>query len=225
MRMTPTTRLGLLADLLIEWGHSDADLVIAGDGSGTTWASPCGWGAVLVDRAAGGRRRRAVFYAGMNLGTAALAELWPYLHALSWHQANWGDGLLERLGRPIKTLILSDCKTLTDTGNTLARRERALDTVRANRPTWAALTAFEGLGYELRFRWEPRLSTALNCYCDDLAGRCRRYVEVGAGPHTITPPTLAGHEIRACDCNPDRGAAHRDLETLRPPPRRRRSRL
>lgn len=215
MRMSPTTRLEPLAQLIEDWGHTDADIVIAGDGSGKTWASPCGWGTVLVDRTLR-TRRRTVFYAGMNLGTSALAEVMPYFHALSWHQANRGDELVEQLGRPIRTLIVTDCKSLVDTCDALVKRERPITTVRSNRPALAALLAFEGLGYELRFRWEPRLSTALNCYCDDLAGRCREQLEAGAEPGPIAPPRIDGRSIAVRDCNPDGPTVPPEIVELRP---------
>ena len=74
-----TTLRSLLRYLKIK--SDDWDMLIVGDGSGTTWEKEMGWGSVLVEK---GTFKRPVFHGGMSSGTNNMAEMMAVLHPLMY---------------------------------------------------------------------------------------------------------------------------------------------
>ncbi len=194
------TSLGRIASLAASWGIADDwDVLVVGDGSGQGWNDPCGWSSVLVDRHARGRK---LFYGAMNLGTSGLAELIPYVQAMAWYEAGHGARRRAKLDRPIlHVAIVTDCKSIADQGNQILSGAKELASVRAHRPFWVALLDYERAGYAFSFRWVARAQSALNAYCDNVAGRSR--IAVDAIKDVQLPVDERGRTISIYECNED----------------------
>lgn len=148
------------------------DVLVVGDGSGTGWNAACGWAAVLVDREL---RLRKDLHGGMNAGTSYLAELFPYVQALSWYVEGPGRArLLDRLAADpaarVRVHVVTDSEIVARQGSGKASR-------RKGRPYWAMLEALEEAGLETHWHWVARSRLGLNRLCDFMAGACRRSVD------------------------------------------------
>jgi len=146
------------------------DALIVGDGSGTGWNEPCGWAAVLFDRHLG---RHKKVRGAMDCGTSYLAELMPYVHALSWYLDGPGHGrhLLheKRKHRPdavLKVHILTD-------NQAVARQGR--DEIGGKTGSYyrAMFEDFAQIGLQIAWHHRKRLTTNMNKLCDYIAGQQR----------------------------------------------------
>ena len=148
-----------LEALIDQAGVEIVDLVLAGDGSGTTTNESCGFACVAYDR-----RRGEVFVhkGGFSHGTNNLAELMPYVHALWYYQAN-----NKFSSRPVRVLIVSDSELTVRQGQRKYRRE-------ANACLWAAIDWFEQNGFYIHWRHVYRNTNPVNAACDKFAGRVRK---------------------------------------------------
>lgn len=156
------------------------DVLIVGDGSGTSWNAACGWTAVLVDREL---RLRKDLHGGMNAGTSYLAELMPYVQTLAWYVEGPGrarllDKLTKDINARVNVHIVTDSEIVAKQGEGKASR-------RKGRPYWAMIEALEQNGLCIRWHWQKRQALGLNRLCDYMAGLCRRSVEVITA---VTPP-------------------------------------
>ncbi len=161
------------------------DVLLVGDGSGTTWNNPCGWASVLIDRNLGLRK---TMIGAMNAGTSYLAELIPYVQALSWYIEGPGKArLLDlRMVNPtakLKVHVITDNQTLATQGQGRMSRRKGFC-------YWRLIEAFEEEGYAVYWHWLGRSTIALNCLCDYLAGECRRGL-TAIGPVEVPKPTTA----------------------------------
>lgn len=170
---------------------ADWDALIVGDGSGSGWNLACGWAAVLVDRRLSLRKD---LHGAMNAGTSYLAELLPYVQAISWYAEGPGRALLLSLRRhdpraTVRVHVVTDSEIVARQGDGKASR-------RKGGCYWKMIEALEAAGFETRWHWMARNRLGLNRLCDYLAGLCRRSVDtVGA----VTLP--AGTSVY--DYNPD----------------------
>lgn len=140
------------------------DAVIVGDGSGTGWEHSCGWSSVLLDHYGS---YRVEFYGGWNKGTSHIAEIMPYLEALTWYVA--GPGCAKN-GKPVKIHLITDNYNVANCGN------RVCD--RATYPwLWAPFVHIERMGYILQWHWVARDRLALNKFDDFVAGFARVEIE------------------------------------------------
>lgn len=187
------------------------DLLLVGDGSGTGWLNGCGWAAALVDKLTRGRR---LFFGGMNAGSVNLAEMLPYLQALTWFHATHGASRLKQCGT-LLVHILTDSQVIANEGTKAANLSEELP--RSRIALWAAMREFRRLGYRLTYHWTPRSSYDLNLVADLISSLCRRQVITIDGPgddgyaaqaaaavdavRLVDPAT--GEEIRLHDINPD----------------------
>lgn len=172
-------------------GPTDWDVLIAGDGSGTGWNAACGWASVLVDRKL---KLRKTFVGGMNSGTCYLAELLPYVQALSWYADGPGKAHLADLrkvnsrGR-LRVHVITDNAAVAQQGvGGCARRKGNF--------YWKMIEGVEEAGYCLNWHWVGRSKLALNRLCDHLAGLCRK------GVGSVAPVGLPDGTT-AYDYNPD----------------------
>jgi hypothetical protein len=192
MQVLPQTNLDAISTVARSWGIEHWDALLVGDGSGSGWLQPMGWCCVLIDRAGRARQR---FYGGANLGTSVMAELLPYVQALSWYEER-----RSRLG--ITSLctvhVVTDCKPIEQDGAALHRGAKSLLEVRANKPLWAAMQAFESQGYILHFHYIERATAALNVYCDDVSKQCFHAMK-----HLPEPHDGKGRVVSIYECNPD----------------------
>jgi ribonuclease HI len=151
------TSLQSLADALF---LPDFDLLLVGDGSGTTYPEPAAWGCLAYDR----RKDKVTLHAGTtSCGTTNLAELMPYVQALWHHHQDHGQAPTT----PVQVVIVSDSELTVRCGNGRYQRK-------ANASVWAALRWFEDNGYRITWRHVPRNSNAWSTLMDQVAGALRR---------------------------------------------------
>lgn len=140
------------------------DLILAGDGSGTTVGDACGWHVFVQDTRL---NRSYTLYGGSSSGTVNYAELYPYIFAL------WDYDCKNKKSRnlldQIKVLILSDSELTVRCGS--GEYER-----RANLSLWSSIDWFEKNGYELTWQHRNRLTTVENKISDEKAGKIRRFL-------------------------------------------------
>jgi ribonuclease HI len=142
-------------------GIAGWDLMLVGDGSGTTAETPCGWHCSVFDRRTGGAYQ---LFGSANAGTNNFAELAPYVHALWTHNARAYAG-----GRPFEPLrveIVSDSEVTVRCGNRQYER-------RANGALWAAVEWFERNNYRLHWVHVRRNTNPLSALSDRVAGSAR----------------------------------------------------
>ena len=152
---------------------------MVGDGSGTDWKNACGFSAVLIDHYG---NYRSSFHGSLNTGTNQLAELMPYLHAMTWYASGPGKARLEdrlaswrpssdRTSQPgVKIHIITDNKNLANQGNYLAARK-------AYSWIWKSFDELTAMGYQFKWHWLPRMKLGLNRLVDFMSGRCRLEME------------------------------------------------
>lgn len=143
------------------------EIVLVGDGSGTTSSSPYGWCVLAFTRSGDVTR----ITRGGSGGTNNHAELEPYVYALQFVHNN-------KMGRKIG--IISDSEVTVRCGN--GQYER-----RANAALWAAIEWFERNGYEIVWRHVPRNSNPASSYADKVAGMVRKAI----GGECVEPLPLA----------------------------------
>lgn len=175
-REQPATRT--LHEILAQLGITNWDLLICGDGSGSGWKDGCGWAATMVDRATQERRQ---FFGAMNAGSINLAELMPYLQALTWFHANGGRQRLHELSRPLVVHVLTDSQVIYQQGILVAQMDNPLP--KTQEAQWASVRQLSRMGYQMNYHWIPRSTTALNWAADLLAGQSRR----GLKNHLVKP--------------------------------------
>lgn len=144
------------------------DALLAGDGSGTNWNEPIGWATVLFDRHFGRSKR---FKGAMDCGTSYLAELMPYVQALSWYLEGHGRHLLHERRKEdpnayLRIHILTDNKTVALQGR--GEQKRTVGSY-----YWAMFDSITDRDAGIAWHYAPRLSTGMNKLCDLLAGEMR----------------------------------------------------
>lgn len=197
----------LLQAILTRLSITSWDLLIVGDGSGSGWASSCGWASVLVDRnnlvgrAMHGRR---FFYGAMNQGSVNLAESMPYLHALQWYDANFGKNLLRTRGT-LNVHILTDSQTIAHWGT--RAMQPGTEVPRKGLAVWAAMREFRRVGYHCHMHWAARMTTDMNWVADAIAGLSRTQMKEALD--ITIDPSIAIRAAQALDqvvfCDPDTG--------------------
>lgn len=160
----------LLQAVLDRTGITTWDILVVGDGSGSTWDRACGWASVLVDRESRGRR---AFYGAMNLGSVNFAESMPYLQALNWYDANVGKARLKQQDH-INVHIITDSQVVAQWGVSAQNQPHP---PRKHLPVWAGMRAYYELGYRCTWHWAPRMTTQFNWLADCIAGLSRRGLE------------------------------------------------
>jgi ribonuclease HI len=135
------------------------DLLLYGDGSGSTYEKSVGWACIAHDR----RKRRVTVHVGaLSCGTNNVAELSPYVQALWFHHQDHGKAP----AAAVQVVIVSDSEMTVRCGNGWYGRN-------ANACVWAEIDAFEKLGYRLQWRHVPRNSNPFHVLADKFAGQAR----------------------------------------------------
>jgi hypothetical protein len=149
------------------------DTLMFGDGSGCGWNIGIGWACILIDRHA---MQAKPFWGGCNAGTVTLAELFPYLHALSWYTDKKGPGhrrrkeLVQQAGRCMEIHIITDSRVTAQNGMNQNSRKSHIG-------WWAALDTYRAQGYNITFHHMTRNSTNLNILADALSKQSRKVIE------------------------------------------------
>ncbi len=161
------SELDHLTNLVVQLGYSvqDWDLILIGDGSGTTAEKPCGWSVTVFDVASASIK---VLSGGVSHGTNNYGELAPYLHAL------W---LFEHRriqdSKAPSVLIVSDSEVTVRCG----KREYSR---RANAGLWASVEWYEKNGYRLEWKHVLRNTNRFSECADANAGRTRKlFISLG----------------------------------------------
>jgi ribonuclease HI len=136
------------------------DCIICGDGSGTQWSKPGGYGWALIQRRP--TFRRIVGSGGMSHGSNIVAELFAFLHPLSLLAQEKVKGVL-------RVFVLSDCKLMSDWGNGNKAARSAYEEL------FFLIGAYERRGLKIEYRWIPRDVINLNKLAHDLANVARKW--------------------------------------------------
>lgn len=136
------------------------DLLLVGDGSGTTHAKACGWCCHYYDRRTG---EVVTHSGGTSGGTNNFAELMPYVQAL------WYDQACKQMGQR-RVAVVSDSEITVRCGNKVYVR-------RANACLWRAIEWFEENGYTFAWTHVRRNTNPVSTRSDKIAGASRKLFE------------------------------------------------
>jgi ribonuclease HI len=154
-----------LEELLKRLGIDKWDILIVGDGSGSTWTREAGWAAVTIDRKTMSRR---VTTGALNVGTVNIAEIMAYVQALEClvaeHEERRRDGEMKLY----RVHILTDSDYCRQLGN------RPNRVIKKNASLWSIFDVFALHGYRLHWHHIKRGTCALNLYCDELSKLARK---------------------------------------------------
>ena len=153
----------LLCEMKTHFSKDEHDLILAGDGSGTTHGKPCGWFVSSYDCV----DDCVFFHSGARSdGTSNVAELLPYIQALeSYHARKAARKALTRV------LIISDSELTVGHGS----RQYSRNT---NLALWSSMDWFESNGYRLTWRHTPRNKFLPTTLADLMARSLRQSIEV-----------------------------------------------
>ena len=88
------TEIFTIDECVQQLGITNWDVLIIGDGSGSTWQRAAGWGAVVIDRAT---NIYSNLCGSFNIGTSTIAEIMPYVYSLIWYTTSGpGNNLLRK---------------------------------------------------------------------------------------------------------------------------------
>jgi len=182
MPQLPLEAVGAMEALAATLDCNDFDLLLAGDGSGTTYSQPAGWACVAFDRV---KAQVTLHAASQSCGTNNFAELAPFVQAL-WHHHQDSGPVVKP---PLKVTIVSDSELTVRCGNRQYHRS-------ANGCLWAGIAWFEQHGYELTWKHIRRNTNAWATWLDELAkiGRCLMEEMLKIAPSSPTG-VLIGTEI------------------------------
>jgi ribonuclease HI len=140
------------------------DIIMMGDGSGTTSDYPCGYSTVIYFKSTD---TSWLVWGGFSNGTNNFAELNAYLPAL-WNIDNMRIEM--RLSHPPKILIISDSELTVKCGKNEYARTK-------NRSLWAVIEHFEKYGWQFNWHHINRLTRIPNKVSDLIANLAR--IQVG----------------------------------------------
>ena len=126
---------------------------------------------MLIDRET---RNRKTFYGAMNQGSINLAEMMPYLQALSWYHGNHGHARL-KIRSPQIVHVITDSQVTALHGNNTSHGHESLPKV-GHRALWAAMRDLCSVGYRIQYHWAERSVVNLNYLADLIAGLSRRQI-------------------------------------------------
>lgn len=149
-------------------GISTYDVLLIGDGSGSGWNLATGWACTLIDRYSSAAK---LFYGGANCGTISIAELMPYLHAMTWFFSQDGPGhdrlkaaLANR--RALVVHVITDSAYIANCGNAICERK-------VHPHLWAAMDYFSTLGVVMIYHHWNRSEVTLNVLADEVSRQTR----------------------------------------------------
>jgi ribonuclease HI len=154
--------------LVSELSLPEFDLLLVGDGSGTTYTKPCGWACVAWNRLTD---EIDIHNGGTSCGTNNFAELIPYVQAI-WHfDQIFRKFKEEEPTRKARIEIVSDSEVTVKCGNKEYTRK-------GNACLWAAIECFEKTGwYDIHWTHVYRNTNRFSKRCDWLAGETRQAME------------------------------------------------
>jgi hypothetical protein len=122
----------------------------------------------LIDRYSGKAKE---FYGAKNVGTVTLAEMWPYIDAMTWYTGKDGPGRARRRevqqqGRNLSIHIVTDSKTVATCGNNPDSRQEYQE-------LWRIFDDHRAKGYGITFHHIVRMAVNLNILMDHLSRESR----------------------------------------------------
>ena len=154
-----------LNQLLTLFDIKDYDILLVGDGSGSTWNRPNGWGCISIEQAS---LERKVWYGASNAGSSNLAEIMAYLQPLMW----FAHEQLKKESMQFKQVhIITDSAYLTNKGKSSDSRYGV------DAAVWQSFSHFKSFGLNLHWHWAKRNSVELNSLADYLSKTARRHME------------------------------------------------
>ena len=156
----PTVKTDLEA-IAKELSLPEFDLLLIGDGSGTTTQESCGWACVAWNKIADTIDMHS---GAMSCGTNNFAELIPYVQAM-WHF----DQSYRKIATPGvkgRIEIVSDSEVTVKCGNKEYTRK-------GNACLWGGVEWFENNGYAIHWTHVYRNTNVFSKKCDWFAGETR----------------------------------------------------
>lgn len=113
----------------------------------------------------------------MNVGSINFAELFPYVHAVSWFDQARDGCKFRKAGKLCNVVVFSDNREVTTVGNALMSGDKHWTEVPDHRFDWEALRFFARRGYSFKFVWIPRDTIQEHVVVDNLSRQSRIAVE------------------------------------------------
>ena len=157
-----------LQELLQRFNIQKWDVLLCGDGSGTTWGTPAGWCVILLDLVTG---RKELITGAKNRGSINRAELQPYLEALAFHYYSINKG---KLSRVLDVHIISDSEVTVKCGQGRYQRK-------TNNDLWCVVDFWRMKGYNLHWHHVPAHvadEPEVHVLTDKVAGESRKRMEL-----------------------------------------------
>lgn len=184
--------------------NDDWDVLLIGDGSGTSWEKECGWGVTLITST----HYRNVYCGAFSHGTNNIAEMMAYLLPLMALTA--GEVPID---------IKSGCRVrvITDSQYVVNGINQRIP-LKNNFELWTAIQAVRRFGIDLKAYWAPRDVVDLNRLGHNLANKSRiaqqnRISESlgGRDIHKIDPtrPSKGNNDQRVGDATKDSSGERR----------------
>jgi len=139
---------------------TEYDLLLIGDGSGTTIDQSSGWSCFYFDK---NKFFYTILKGGCSFGTNNFAELAPYFNALWFDLYKQGNVL--KMDRKVQ--IVSDSEITVKCGNKIYSRN-------CNLPLWSGINWLESIGYKLTWNHVNRNTNHISKLCDRIAGETRK---------------------------------------------------
>jgi ribonuclease HI len=150
-----------LESFAVKLNLPECNLLLIGDGSGSTGDKPCGFACIAYDFTT---KQYVVHEGGFNHGTNNFAELMPYIHALWWdHQYYLRGELYEER----KVEIISDSELIVKQGNKEYLRT-------GNGALWGAIDELVWLDYRIHWNHVLRNTNEFSTLCDKLSKENRK---------------------------------------------------
>jgi ribonuclease HI len=156
-------------DLLDRFKIKDWDMCLIGDGSGSKWGYPIGWGVTAVFKA---DIRRKVFYGAMNDGTVNIAEAMAYLQPLLWFL-----GEVKKQRKESGKVVRRTVHIITDSEYVRQQGSKGHINFSTHQPIWAVFDLVKRQGVQIEWHWAKRDDVTLNMFADVLSKRARKQIK------------------------------------------------
>jgi len=158
--------------VLRELNIENWDVLIIGDGSGSTWQNYCGWAALIIDRETQGRR---LIGGNANMGSITFAEAMPYVQALSWFDHTYGSRRLKSVDK-LSVHIVTDSTAIATIGSQISSKSK--DSLRKHAYLAAFCQQMAKFRYDIQWHWLRREIADGNRLVDGVSKALRLF---GAG--------------------------------------------
>jgi len=141
------------------------DLLLIGDGSGSSWDFECGWGCVSIEQAT---FRRKAWHGAMSAGTVNFAEMMAYLQPLCWYVNR--EMKKRKEGQPVQ---IRNIHIITDSQYVQRKGESKDLLTGKNGALWQVFSQFGAQGMIIHWHWIRRETVELNQFADKLSKAAR----------------------------------------------------